>query len=268
MAGIRTKAGIKNIANVPVATKTCKKCSRSWTEDHFRDKRGAPTQLCRQCREASNKSAKIASEARVGQQPAPATPGHHPPSVPCEAAPAPFIPPTPSAPHEAALDFQSPSQVTPSRMLNQDLLSDMERNMAAQPGAMSSFTPPAPSYHGIQAPGQVNLRVNAPAPAIPSCTDADDYEETKVKFVKPTSRDNGAGMAELDPQPQRPLLNFEIQSMAVRAERATTAESSAAITRTSSDMPEGTDLAMVAREGEAVSININLLCRFARQIRG
>ncbi|KAL4756389.1 uncharacterized protein BDW70DRAFT_154234 [Aspergillus foveolatus] len=58
MAGFRPKTGEKNIPSTPIPTKTCKKCSRSWTEEHFRDKRGAPTQLCLQCRDASNKSHK------------------------------------------------------------------------------------------------------------------------------------------------------------------------------------------------------------------
>ncbi|KAL4983643.1 hypothetical protein BDW68DRAFT_181419 [Aspergillus falconensis] len=261
MAGIRTKTGVKNVANTPIATKTCKKCSRSWTEDQFRDKRGAPTQLCLQCREASSKShkrrreresLKIASEARVEQQFVPAGLIPHPPSVP----------------HVAAPEFQSPNQDTPSRMLNQDLLNDTERNMVAQPAAMPSFTQPAPSYPEIQAPGSVNLRVNPPAPAVPSGIDGGNYEELKAQFMKSTNRENGADMPEVDPQPQPPLLNFEVQSMAVRVERATTTESTAGATRTWGEMPEGTDLAMVAREGEPVSININLVCRFAPRTRG
>ncbi|KAL4749546.1 hypothetical protein BDW72DRAFT_194788 [Aspergillus terricola var. indicus] len=255
MAGIRPKAGEKNIANAPIPTKTCKKCSRSWTEDHFRDKRGAPTQLCLQCRDASNKShkrrrereslkAKIAREARVEQEFAPAPPLHHPPSVTREAAP----------------EFQSSGQDTPSRILDQDLLNDRYQHMAPQCGARSSFVQPAPSYTEIPPPGPVNLGVSPSAPPVPSGTNDEDYTELMAQFARPASRDHGAGMLKLDPQPQRPLLNFEIQSMAVSV------ESSAGITRTSSETPDDSALALITREGEPVSININLVCRFSRRI--
>ncbi|KAL4738424.1 hypothetical protein BDV11DRAFT_171039 [Aspergillus similis] len=255
MAGIRPKAGEKSIANGPIPTKTCKKCSRSWTEDHFRDKRGAPTQLCLQCRDASNKShkrrrereslkAKIAREARVEQEFAPVPPMHHPPAVTREAAP----------------EFQSSGQDTPSRILNQDVLNDRYQNMAHQPGVRSSFAQPAPSYTEIRTPGPVNLRVSPPAPPVPSSTNNEDYTELMAQFARPADRDHGAG-PKRDPQPQHPLLNFEIQSMAVSV------ESSAGTTRTSSETPDDSALALIAREGEPVSININLICRFARRIR-
>ncbi|KAL4771528.1 hypothetical protein BDW60DRAFT_207889 [Aspergillus nidulans var. acristatus] len=256
MAGFRPKAGERNIPSTPIPTKTCKKCSRSWTEDHFRDKRGAPTQLCLQCRDASNKShkrrrereslkAKIAREARVEQEYAMAPPLHHPPSVTREAVP----------------EFQSSGQDTPSRILNQDLLNDRYQNMAPQPGARSGFAQPAPSYTEIQTPGPGNLRVSPPAPPVPPGTNEEDYTEIMAQFARPASRDHGADMPKLDPQSQRPLLNFEIQSMTVSV------ESSAGTTRTSSETPDDSALALIAREGEPVSININLVCRFARRTR-
>ncbi|CBF79743.1 predicted protein [Aspergillus nidulans FGSC A4] len=84
--------------------------------------------------------------------------------------------------------------------------------------------------------------------------------QVSLSLRRPASRDHTADMPKLDPQ-SHPLLSFEIQSMTVSV------ESSAGTTRTSSETPDDSALALIAREGEPVSININLVCRFARRTR-
>ena len=102
--------------------------------------------------------------------------------------------------------------------------------------------------------------MGTPAPPVPLGTNEEDYTELMAQFARPASRDHTADMPKLDPQ-SHPLLSFEIQSMTVSV------ESSAGTTRTSSETPDDSALALIAREGEPVSININLVCRFARRTR-
>ncbi|RDW74490.1 uncharacterized protein DSM5745_07152 [Aspergillus mulundensis] len=172
-------------------------------------------------------------------------------------------PPTPMAARPAPF-FESPSEDdSPDRILQQALLHDANQSMEAQPEPMTpsmTFREPAHNYRGIPSPSPATMNQNTSPLSVPFADVEDAHQRLLAQFSRPRSEHTTSGMRE--PTPQLPLLNKEIQTLAVTAKRAlrtSTAESSGS-TQIPDQTFENGENGVV--EEDRSKARVSIVCRF------
>ncbi|KAL4920725.1 hypothetical protein BDW62DRAFT_198610 [Aspergillus aurantiobrunneus] len=203
----KAKAGIKDIPTTPVGTKTCPKCSRSYTGDQFlSDKGNKLLKLCFPCRNASRichrtKRERDAATKKSKKQPvkkpriedpsASTGPALTPALAHTFVAPAPTTPALASAAAAAATPASegylpsSTSDTSPGRILTQSLFNAVSQHAVDQAGPMSSFTEPAASIPTFDTPAASKrmAAASARAHATPFLNAEDTHENLLAQFT-------------------------------------------------------------------------------------